>query len=183
MQVVRPTDAQPGVAARPAQAANRMSAQPIAVQPAVLDLTLRREAVPLTSVQSTRVAMGGLPIGYIRLDTFTNTSGADVQRAVQSLSKQGVKGFVLDLRDNPGGILEAGAPTPSLSADAAQLAVVVPNAKRVSGSMLCVVSLLLDVSEQRGSSKAQSGAWLASVLAMPCMHASKWLSASGRAAG
>lgn len=111
MQVVRPTDAQPGVAARPGLHSTqaRASAPALAVQPAVLDLTLRREAVQLASVQSMKVAMGGLPLGYIRLDTFTSTSGHEVQQAVRSLSSQGVKGFVLDLRDNPGGILEAGA--------------------------------------------------------------------------
>lgn len=44
-------------------------------------------------------------IGYIRLTSFQQFSGRDMDRIVRTLSKQGMKGLVLDLRFNPGGYL------------------------------------------------------------------------------
>jgi carboxyl-terminal processing protease len=45
-------------------------------------------------------------IGYIRLSGFTNNAGNDVKIALQELKKNdGLKGVVLDLRGNPGGLL------------------------------------------------------------------------------
>jgi carboxyl-terminal processing protease len=42
-------------------------------------------------------------IGYVPLQRFSESSGAEVERAVQRLSAQGARGFVLDLRGNGGG--------------------------------------------------------------------------------
>ncbi len=44
-------------------------------------------------------------IGYIRLLEFSGTSPQDLRRIVTSLNEQGMKGLVLDLRFNPGGLL------------------------------------------------------------------------------
>jgi C-terminal peptidase prc len=49
----------------------------------------------------------GSKIGYIRLTQFTRTSYRDMARIVAELKKQGVKGLVLDLRFNPGGLLDS----------------------------------------------------------------------------
>jgi len=46
-------------------------------------------------------------IGYIRLTSFSRTSYADLKNVVQTLQKQGMKAFVLDLRFNPGGLLDS----------------------------------------------------------------------------
>lgn len=46
-------------------------------------------------------------IGYLRLTHFTSRSAAEVREALKSLKKQGMKGLILDLRFNPGGLLEA----------------------------------------------------------------------------
>ena len=43
--------------------------------------------------------------GYIRLSEFTMGASREVEEAVRSLRKQGVRQIVLDLRDNPGGLL------------------------------------------------------------------------------
>ncbi|MFA6481767.1 MAG: S41 family peptidase [Bacteroidales bacterium] len=43
--------------------------------------------------------------GYIRLSGFTEGAGNEVKQALLSLKGQGVKGIVLDLRSNPGGLL------------------------------------------------------------------------------
>src|SRR5205823_7685680 len=44
-------------------------------------------------------------IGYIRLTQFTRNSAKEMTAAVEELKKQGVKGVVLDVRFNPGGLL------------------------------------------------------------------------------
>ena len=46
-------------------------------------------------------------IGYIRLPEFTQTAPTEMNRAIVALEKQGVKGYVLDLRSDPGGLLDA----------------------------------------------------------------------------
>jgi carboxyl-terminal processing protease len=44
-------------------------------------------------------------IGYIRLVNFSKTAAQEMREAVQGLQKQGVKGLIIDLRNNPGGLL------------------------------------------------------------------------------
>jgi C-terminal peptidase prc len=46
-------------------------------------------------------------IGYVRLTQFTRGSLHDMVRVMEDLKKQGVKGLVLDLRFNPGGLLDS----------------------------------------------------------------------------
>jgi carboxyl-terminal processing protease len=45
-------------------------------------------------------------IAYVRITTFTEASAVDLRRALEPLVKDGMKGLVLDLRFNPGGILK-----------------------------------------------------------------------------
>lgn len=44
--------------------------------------------------------------GHIQLNEFTASARGDVTRAVQDLTKQGAKAFVLDMRGNPGGVFQ-----------------------------------------------------------------------------
>jgi C-terminal peptidase (prc) len=44
-------------------------------------------------------------IGYIRITMFNEQTGADFIRKYQELEQEGMKGIILDLRDNPGGLL------------------------------------------------------------------------------
>ena len=44
-------------------------------------------------------------VGYIRLTTFNEHAAKDMQKAIEEQEKQGVKGYILDLRSNPGGLL------------------------------------------------------------------------------
>ncbi len=46
-------------------------------------------------------------IAYIRLVAFNKNSAAELRKAVEALKKQGMRGLVLDLRYNPGGLLTA----------------------------------------------------------------------------
>ncbi|URR35434.1 S41 family peptidase [Thermosynechococcus sp. HN-54] len=49
------------------------------------------------------------PVGYIRLVTFSSNAAAEMRAAIRDLEKQGVEGYILDLRSNPGGLLFASA--------------------------------------------------------------------------
>lgn len=69
-------------------------------------VTLVREAINIPNITS---KMEGADIGYVRLiHTFNSNAGPDVRKAVTKLKAQGAKGIILDLRDNPGGLLESG---------------------------------------------------------------------------
>ncbi|MBW4574889.1 MAG: S41 family peptidase [Aphanothece sp. CMT-3BRIN-NPC111] len=47
--------------------------------------------------------LGG--VGYIRLNQFSANASDEMQKAINTLEKQGVTGYILDLRSNPGGLL------------------------------------------------------------------------------
>jgi carboxyl-terminal processing protease len=72
-----------------------------------LEFTLTRSRVELHSVKSELPESG---FGYLRIAEFSETTGDDTVRALRALRKQNgapLKGLVLDLRNNPGGVLEA----------------------------------------------------------------------------
>jgi carboxyl-terminal processing protease len=70
----------------------------------LLDFTLMRDVIRVQSVKSRALEPG---YGYVRLAQFQERSDRDVQRALEKLAgeKGGIKGLVLDLRNNPGGLL------------------------------------------------------------------------------
>ena len=71
-----------------------------------LTFVLIREEIQLKNVTYSELSSGG--IGYIRLERFSNTAGDEVRQAIQEIKLKGnVKGVVLDLRGNPGGLLKA----------------------------------------------------------------------------
>jgi len=69
-----------------------------------IDYTLVRDVIPIRSVKSTTLEPG---YGYIRITNFRDSTTDDVVAALEKLEQSdiGLKGLVLDLRDNPGGIL------------------------------------------------------------------------------
>lgn len=70
-----------------------------------LEFVLLREEIPVKNVTYTGYVEPG--VGYIRLERFSRTAGEDVRQAMKELSSNGIlKALVLDLRDNPGGLLD-----------------------------------------------------------------------------
>lgn len=69
-----------------------------------LDMTVTRAEIPTNSVSYAFLV--GPDVGYVRLKDFTYTSGKEIDDAWTKLEKQGMKKLVLDLRGNPGGILD-----------------------------------------------------------------------------
>jgi carboxyl-terminal processing protease len=69
--------------------------------------TLKRSRVELHSVRSEMLESG---YAYVRISQFSETTGDDLNAALKDLRKHNgapLKGLVLDMRDNPGGVLEA----------------------------------------------------------------------------
>ncbi len=66
---------------------------------------LTREVIRLESVRDVRLLEDGT--GYIQLTQFSHRTGEEVTQALRRLTGEGMTGLVLDLRNNPGGLLDA----------------------------------------------------------------------------
>jgi carboxyl-terminal processing protease len=77
-------------------------------RPSPLTFTLTRERVELPDVTYRGRIGGERQFGYVKLERFTRDAPGDVERALDALQETGpLRGVVLDLRDNPGGLLRA----------------------------------------------------------------------------
>lgn len=70
-------------------------------------LKLRRQRVVIPSVESVRIVDPEAGIGYIRITNFQKTTTSDFDRALWSLQRKGMKSLIVDVRGNPGGLLNA----------------------------------------------------------------------------
>lgn len=68
------------------------------------EVTLTRRAITLPSVGLTKLFDKG--VGYIALNTFSEQTANEVERALLDLKRQGAISLVLDLRDNGGGLVQ-----------------------------------------------------------------------------
>ena len=70
----------------------------------IKEITLVRDIIPIHSVKS-KLLEPGYP--YIRIINFQAQTTADFKKALTDLEKEGkVKGLIVDLRNNPGGLLD-----------------------------------------------------------------------------
>lgn len=67
------------------------------------DYTLTRSNIQIKTVGG-KMLPGN--IGYIRISMFNEATGSDFVKKYQELEKEGMQGLILDLRDNPGGLLD-----------------------------------------------------------------------------
>jgi len=72
-----------------------------------LSFAITRARIELPTVRYTLKLEGTKHIGYIRLNEFSAHAADQMRRAIQDLTAQKADGFVLDLRGNPGGLLQA----------------------------------------------------------------------------
>lgn len=74
----------------------------------VLNVPLTRARIEINAVKKAlNTSPDGSKIGYIRLKQFNANASREMRDAIQDLEDQGAVGYVLDLRSNPGGLLEA----------------------------------------------------------------------------
>jgi carboxyl-terminal processing protease len=74
-----------------------------------LDLTMKRAEIKVDSVVGVRIVDEEHGIGYLRIVSFQENTGIDTRDALKLLLEKGARSFVLDLRQNTGGVLEKGA--------------------------------------------------------------------------
>jgi len=70
-----------------------------------IPMSIVRDAIPTNSISNVLMVRGD--IGYIRIKDFTYTTVRELDEAIAKLNKQGMKRLILDLRMNPGGLLDA----------------------------------------------------------------------------
>jgi len=69
------------------------------------EFTIVRDVIPIHSVRSSILEPG---YGYVRITNFQRNSAQDLQNSLKELVKEGsLQGLVLDLRNNPGGLLDS----------------------------------------------------------------------------
>jgi len=73
------------------------------------EIQLQRDRIALNPViAELHSDPDGVPIGYIRLTQFNAYAPAELAHAIAGLEKKGADAYILDLRNNPGGLLQAG---------------------------------------------------------------------------
>ena len=74
----------------------------------MISVSLTRARIAIHAIDSSlNRSSDGTQVGYIRLKQFNANSARDMRDAIRRFEKDGVDGYVLDLRFNPGGLLEA----------------------------------------------------------------------------
>ncbi|MGB3201640.1 MAG: carboxyl-terminal processing protease CtpA [Nodosilinea sp.] len=72
-------------------------------------ISLTRDVITLNPVVAAlKTTPDGQPVGYLRLSQFNGNAVDKLAAAVRDLADQGAAGYLLDLRNNPGGLLQAG---------------------------------------------------------------------------
>ncbi|XP_076959794.1 carboxyl-terminal-processing peptidase 2, chloroplastic-like [Bidens hawaiensis] len=82
-------------------------------EPEIKQLSLTRENISINPVKSRVCETPGMgkaasKIGYIKLTSFNQNASAAVKEAIETLRRENVEGFVLDLRNNSGGLFPEG---------------------------------------------------------------------------
>jgi len=73
----------------------------------IFDLAITRGLIKIKSIKEAKVLEDR--IGYIRLSEFQENSPKDLRKALTTLKKEGIDSLILDLRNNPGGLLDVAA--------------------------------------------------------------------------
>lgn len=72
----------------------------------VRELKITRAEVELPNVSGSVKKVGGKELGYVRMLSFSEAAHAQLAKGIEKVEKEGAEGVVLDLRHNPGGLLE-----------------------------------------------------------------------------
>jgi carboxyl-terminal processing protease len=77
----------------------------------VFEVTLTRETIQVASIKDPHLlpaSMAGQDkIGYVRIEEFSENTSDELDAALAGLEQAGIQGLVIDLRNNPGGLLDS----------------------------------------------------------------------------
>jgi carboxyl-terminal processing protease len=82
-----------------------------------IHFALVRQEIDVPSVRARLVERRGPDVGYVRLLSFPAGTATRLERASRKLVRQGAKGLIIDLRDNPGGLISQAIASVSLFID------------------------------------------------------------------
>jgi carboxyl-terminal processing protease len=82
-----------------------------------LALDVERQVIKAPVVHARLISFAGQRWGHVRVSAFRIGAGVLIRRELKALRRQGASGFVLDLRDNPGGLLTQAVSVSSLFLD------------------------------------------------------------------
>jgi len=80
------------------------------------DITITRDKITVPTIRGWKRTEAGKwlymidqpnKIGYVRITSFSERTGPDLERALNKLEQEGLRGLILDLRSNPGGLLDS----------------------------------------------------------------------------
>ncbi|MBL5982134.1 peptidase S41 [Petrotoga sp. 8T1HF07.NaAc.6.1] len=71
------------------------------------NVTLIREIIETKTVKFDTIEYQNKNLGYILLTNFAKTSSQEMSEALNNLSSQNIEGLIIDLRNNPGGLLQS----------------------------------------------------------------------------
>ena len=71
---------------------------------AAFDVTIERDDIPVESIRVAHMLDDG--VGLIRMANFTSTTATELDEAIEELRSEGMTKLLLDLRGNPGGLLD-----------------------------------------------------------------------------
>ena len=71
----------------------------------IIDVPVKREIVKVLGIREAKLLEGGA--GYIRVSEFQEQTPKDFKKALEELQEQGMKGLVIDVRNNPGGLMSS----------------------------------------------------------------------------
>jgi carboxyl-terminal processing protease len=73
----------------------------------VMNIKVIRDEIPIETVYSSIKEYDGKKVGYIEITSFAEKTAEDFETKLSELEKEGIEGLILDVRGNPGGLLES----------------------------------------------------------------------------
>ncbi|MCM3567413.1 S41 family peptidase [Neobacillus mesonae] len=70
-----------------------------------LEIKVKRDEIPLETVHSDIKKQDGKKIGYLEITSFSENTAADFKKELKALENDHIKGLIIDVRGNPGGLL------------------------------------------------------------------------------
>jgi len=120
------------------------------------DFAITREIIKIKSVKSKLLEDG---IGYIKINQFQEQTSSDLSKALEKLTQQNISSLVLDLRNNPGGLLNSAVDVSSQFLPSDKLVVFIKDRKGEkveyrSGKQTPIPSIPMAVLVNQGSASA-----------------------------
>ena len=120
------------------------------------DFSITREVIKIKSVKSKLLESG---IGYIKINQFQEQTSSDLDKALKALTQQNINALILDLRNNPGGLLNSAVDVSSQFLPADKLVVFIKDRKGEkveyrSGKSDSVLAIPMAVLVNQGSASA-----------------------------